>query len=388
MKLEFDTQILGDVMRKVSRLSIEGKESIVVYVEIPLQYAENIPVDDDAGLILMLHYIMQHEGTCCIHGKIHKTLLANLEEYMRCWSGWVPGRYHLPTLIVDEELEDPGTETGRQAVCAFSGGVDAAFCICSHRKGMWGHGSCDIDLAVMIHGADISLDDEEGFDLAQMSAKRMLDSWNIPLVCIKTNYRSYDHHWEHAFFSVVCACLAFFGGKYRHGILGTDQSYAYDTLTIPWGENPVTNHFLSSPSFFIHPCGSSFGRTARCNIIKDYSAVLENLRVCWQGEEKGQNCGKCEKCIRTRLNFMTLGVKRLPCMPSSMPLDALMNEELWDRERCSYYQDILEVNSATQQLPESLVTIIRMKLEKSRQPLKHKRSRRNVFSRFCRSFRK
>ena len=76
MKLEFVTQILGDVMRKVSRLSIEGKESIVVYVEIPLQYAENIPVDDDAGLILMLHYIMQHEGTCCIHGKIHKTLLA------------------------------------------------------------------------------------------------------------------------------------------------------------------------------------------------------------------------------------------------------------------------------------------------------------------------
>lgn len=138
--------------------------------------------------------------------------------------------------------------------------------------------------------------------------------------------------------------------------------------------------------FFIHPCGSSVGRTARCNIIKDYSAVLENLRVCWQGEEKGQNCGKCEKCIRTRLNFMTLAVKHLPCMPPSMPLDALMNEELWDRERCFYYQDILEVNSVTQQLPESLVTAIRVKLEKSRQALKHERRRRNVFSRLCRSF--
>lgn len=78
MKLEFDTQIFEDSIRKVSCLSIEGKEPIVVYVEIPFQYAESIPTHDDAGLILMLHFIMQHEGICRIHGKIHKL----------CWLIW------------------------------------------------------------------------------------------------------------------------------------------------------------------------------------------------------------------------------------------------------------------------------------------------------------
>lgn len=388
MKLEFDTQILGDVIRKVSCLSVEGKDPMAIYVEIPLPYAESIPFHDDAGLILMLHLIMRHEGTCRIHGKIHRTLLAHLEEYMRCWASWLPDRYHLPALVADEELEDCCDENGRQAVCAFSGGVDAAFCVCSHREKMWGHENYDIGLAVMIHGADIPLDDEEGFNMARKRAGNMLDAWNIPLACVKTNYRSCEHDWEHAFFSVVCACMVFFGGRYRHGIVGTDQTYAYDTLTVPWGENPITNHFLSIPSFCIHPCGSSFGRTDRCKVIKDFSFMLNNLRVCWQGEDKGGNCGKCEKCIRTRLNFMTAGVRHLPCMPCSLSPDMVKDMALWDRERCLYYRDILKVNSETGELPDGFVKAIREKLEESLDALRNGTRRKNVFTRLRHSFRK
>jgi hypothetical protein len=32
------------------------------------------------------------------------------------------------------------------------------------------------------------------------------------------------------------------------------------------------------------------------------------LRVCWEDNETGKNCGTCEKCVRTKLNFLAAGL--------------------------------------------------------------------------------
>jgi hypothetical protein len=38
-------------------------------------------------------------------------------------------------------------------------------------------------------------------------------------------------------------------------------------------------------------------------MICDYPEIAARLRVCWQGPQTGANCGRCEKCVRTKLNF-------------------------------------------------------------------------------------
>lgn len=58
-----------------------------------------------------------------------------------------------------------------------------------------------------------------------MFQEKRTAAWEIPLAMVKTNYRTYDVNLEHGFFSVICACLAYLGNGFRHGILGTDQSH-------------------------------------------------------------------------------------------------------------------------------------------------------------------
>ena len=45
----------------------------------------------------------------------------------------------------------------------------------------------------------------------------------------------------------------------------------------------------------------------KVNEISEWKVGVENLRVCWQGVLNDRNCGKCEKCIRTKLNFLACG---------------------------------------------------------------------------------
>jgi hypothetical protein len=41
--------------------------------------------------------------------------------------------------------------------------------------------------------------------------------------------------------------------------------------------------------------------------------AMEAVKVCWEGQGASKNCGQCEKCIRTQLNFLAVGVSRPPC---------------------------------------------------------------------------
>ena len=45
---------------------------------------------------------------------------------------------------------------------------------------------------------------------------------------------------------------------------------------------------------------------------------MENLRVCWEGPQRDRNCGVCEKCIRTKLEFLANGLE-LPSALSTPP---------------------------------------------------------------------
>ncbi|WP_108945129.1 hypothetical protein [Shewanella halifaxensis] len=100
-----------------------------------------------------------------------------------------------------------------------------------------------------------------------------------------------------------------------HSIVGSSEPY--DSLVIPWGSSPITDHLLSSDNFSVIHDGASHSRTEKVRDIADWQAGLQSLRVCWQGDLKDQNCGKCEKCVRTKLNFLATNNPIPSCFPKS-----------------------------------------------------------------------
>lgn len=255
-----------------------------------------------------------------VHGAVSKRLLANLAEWQAVWSRWRPERYS-PVEITADQVVDL-RPTSDAAVVAFSGGVDAAYTVHRHRSGRAGWGAVDLRLALLVHGFDIALDNDEAFASAAQRARRVLDGTGIELCTIATNLRSeLDIDWEDAFAIVVSAALALLTPQVGIGLIGSSEPY--DQLVLPWGSNPITDPLSSSGLLDVRHDGASATRTEKVGALLEWPQAAAALRFCWQGEQQDRNCGECEKCVRTLQNFKLNGVDDPACFDHT-PADRIL----------------------------------------------------------------
>jgi hypothetical protein len=124
------------------------------------------------------------------------------------------------------------------------------------------------------------------------------------------------------------------------------SSFPYHRLVLPWGSNPVTDGLLSSDAFKIVHDGASFTRIDKVNEIANWPEALRYLRVCWQGEQKDRNCGRCEKCIRTILNFRVLGFGLPSCFEQDVSDQQILALKGLDSVAIAFFSDILSAAKA------------------------------------------
>lgn len=287
----------------------------------------NLPADDDCDsyLLAVLMDAMKENRHIDIKGTVSKTLLGNLVEFQSAWNKWLPDTYSLVDVLAD------GVRDGRPpvdgAICAFSGGVDATFSVWRHAKKLCGYRSQPIKLCAIVHGFDIPLEDEVAFKNATARSRNTLRDLRLDLIPIATNFREISKaNWEHVF---SCALVAALGNFKNHaGTCIVGSSEPYDSLVIPLGSSPITDHLLSSGEFGVMHDGASHSRTEKVREINHWDAGKNNLRVCWQGDLKDRNCGVCEKCVRTRLNFLAVKAPVPAAFPDSNILTDLKKIEL------------------------------------------------------------
>lgn len=270
-----------------------------------------------------LVFVAMHRGQDMhIDGPVTFSLLKNMEDLIACWVAWRPDLYRHITVSAARELPDDAIRLPRnpQAVAAFSGGLDASFTAWRHVTGRAGRRSYHLLAGVLIQGFDIALNADAAFAISTASAADSLQSINVPMVTLKTNWREVACvNWEMEFGNGVATCLRNWQGSAHAGLVGSDEDYT--RLVLPWGGNPITYAMLSSRDFQIVYDGGEFARTEKAERILDWEIGLRNLRVCWEGPLTGHNCGRCEKCLRTKLNFMAVGAQ-LPESLAGRPSDA------------------------------------------------------------------
>ncbi len=274
------------------------------------------PADDDCDsyLLAVIMDAMKENQNIEINGSISKGLLSNLIEYQAAWVKWLPDTYSQVDITCNNirkpDILTPG------AICAFSGGVDATFSVWMHSQSKFSYRTQDIQLCSIVHGFDIPIEDENAFVNATKTAKETLSSIELELYPIKTNYRKISKvSWEHAFSCALVATLNNFKSKVGTCIVGSSEPY--NSLVIPWGSSPITDHLLSSDDFVVLHDGASHSRTEKVKEISQWKAGIDKLRVCWQGDLKDRNCGVCEKCVRTKLNFLAVNSSIPACFPPS-----------------------------------------------------------------------
>lgn len=165
-----------------------------------------------------------------------------------------------------------------------------------------------------MHGFDIPISDENAFQSAFRQQKTVTDPLGIPIIPLRTNCKEVIRmNWEFWFGLALAAALQMFKEECGTGVL--PSGIAYRDLVYPWGSTPTTDYLFSTEGFFIHHDGSGYDRVEKVAKLGEWGADCGHLRVCWQGRQKDRNCGKCEKCLRTKLDFY---VNDLP-IPASLP---------------------------------------------------------------------
>jgi hypothetical protein len=162
----------------------------------------------------------------------------------------------------------------------------------------------------MIQGFDIPLSSTQVFERAAERSKTMLANVGIELIPIATNFRQLGgQDWADVYVAAVVSCLMLFQKEYAAALIPGGEPY--QALPVPWASHPMADRLLSSDTFTIIHDGAAFARLEKMEQLMQWTEARENLQVCWEMPEKGGNCGRCEKCLRTILCFRLLG-KELP----------------------------------------------------------------------------
>jgi len=291
---------------------IESPQSkpVRLWYRFPVETASLLTESGDPFVLGTLFLAMRAGTDLVIHGQVSPSLLKNLEEYQALWACWQPSRYRRVGISCDLEREDTRLVASKQAVVAFSGGVDSCFTVWRHRTNSCGRLKRKVSAGLMVHGFDIPLEKKKIFDRAAARSALLLESLNVGLIPMASNFRSLGDYWGDAHGAAVASCLMMLQGGYDEGLIGS--TWTYDTA-IPWGSSPVGDWMLSNQMFQNIHDGAAFSRADKLQTIASWPEAQRYLRVCWAGRENDRNCCHCEKCIRTILNFRALGLGLPKC---------------------------------------------------------------------------
>lgn len=270
----------------------------------------------DHALCATLLAAMEHGRDIRVEGRVSPQLLDGLETLQGIWHRWRPGRYRPIRIRAEEESEATCANGERPAVFAFSGGVDASFALFRHLQGNAGRNNLTPSAALLVHGMDIPLARGDFYQAAGARAERMLEGTGLRLIRMRTNSRQFGQRWTDSFGLQLSACFLVFQHIFSAAVSGSGEPY--DTLVLPWGSTPLTDHLASTKVMKREHDGCAYDRTEKVEWLIRHTDIVDDLRVCWAGPSLDRNCGECEKCVRTMLNFWAIGHQVPAAFPTQL----------------------------------------------------------------------
>jgi len=240
-------------------------------------------------------------------------------------------------------------------VMGFSGGVDASFALAAHSTGILGRMSRRVDLGVLVVGWDLRHGDAAALSRARAAAERSLAQYGATLAVVSTNWQQdFCNAWFLSFSSGLMSVLHTFSGQHSAAVHGTDVDYRQELNMPPYGSHMMVNHLLGSPWFPVISTGGTHRRVERVAFLRDHPALLQDLRVCFQPDAHGSNCGHCTKCVRTQLELRVNGLPTDAAFPVPMSADDLRRAKSNSPAAPMYFKDIVSRMSPDEELRPAL----------------------------------
>jgi hypothetical protein len=317
----YDARVNGKSRRITRLISDRSPKPIEIFHEFDriIPFSDDTPLDGHVLAVFL--YAAALGKSLVVHGAISRTAQRNMEELSLLWHRWRPHVYKKIDVLADRHVDVPRKAGEDKAIAAFSGGVDATFTALRHAVAAHPHPRAarhNLRGVLMVHGFDVEIDNDEDFQKIRRRVMPLLDELKLEFRTVRTNSRELRlQNWEDTASLQLAACLHMHAQDFQIGLIGSSSSY--EDLVLPCGSSPVTDHLMTGDRFALVHDGAGFSRTEKVAEILRNPTACKTLKVCWAGADQSENCGRCEKCVRTHLNFSAAGAKSTPpCFPVAL----------------------------------------------------------------------
>ena len=281
-----------------------------------------------------IFYAMGSNQDIRVDGRMSRAALLNLATFQEAWCRWKPDVYR-PIRIEPLSITDDPPRATAQSIAAFSGGADAIFTALRHVGDQYA-----LNSVMLVHGFDVPTHRADQFDKLVERQRPLLERLNLRPRIVRTNISELRiQDWLDSFLAQISCCLHNYSHEFRFGL--TAGGEPYDELVLPWGQNPCTDYLLSGDGFSIVHDGAAFSRTEKIAVIAQDPVAAKAIKVCWEAPDLSTNCGTCEKCVRTWLNFKAVGIDNPPCFEGEITPDRIRRIPFSNESQRAAWRSIL-----------------------------------------------
>lgn len=261
---------------------------------------------NDFAIWLFLPVAMRTGQALHVEGEGSEETVRNAGRIAESWESWMPHHFNSVEASFDVVSRRPPGETARRrSLCLYSGGIDSTHALLSrHRNG-------ERQTVLTVHGMDYRLEDEQKFDALKSKIAPFSRLVGDGHIFVRTDayatYRKYNvnlrdaPHVSHIF--ALAGCTFLFSERYENVFIASDCRLDQQFRTPPWGSNSVTNAYFDDGCTRLATLDDHLTRTEKMPLILSSAEALSSVSFCNNYRTRPDNCGRCDKCIRTKLMF-------------------------------------------------------------------------------------
>jgi hypothetical protein len=296
------------------------------------------PAAVDFAAWAFLPIAMRLNRPLLVRGVGSETTAANAERLSQVWATWLPDRFS-PVDVTFEEYRDHPPQGQQRDLVLYSGGVDSTYNLL--RRAELG----STQSLLTIHGLDYKFDDEQRFWALVEKTRPFADSVGDERFFLRTNaysvYREFGLRADVTHGFLLATCLFLYATRFAAGVISADHRLDQQFRIGPWGTNAITNEYFDSGSFKMQTADQDVTRAEKMPVISRSKLALNALSFCVDYAARPHNCGKCQKCIRTKTMFLaSTGSVPDICTDNSVTPSSLDAIDMTKPNQAAFFYDL------------------------------------------------
>lgn len=239
-----------------------------------------------------------------IEGEGSAETIRNARRLSEIWETWLP--HHFTAVNVSFDTVSPRRAVGgprRRSLCCYSGGIDSTHALLNrHRAG-------ETQSLLTLHGMDYRLEDKEKFEafkdkiapFSRLVGDRHIFIGSDAHAAYRTRRVDKGGHFSHIF--VLAGSGFLFSEEYSNLLIAADYRLDQQFIAYPWGSNSATNIHFDDGCTRLITLEDSLSRTEKMPLLLTSSEALQSVSFCSAYRWRPNNCGRCQKCMRTKVMF-------------------------------------------------------------------------------------